>query len=128
MYKYNAMVDRVVDGDTIDLMIDLGFDVWTHQRIRLSGIDTPEKNTPLGKALKNHMANLLEGKKIIIDVTKPDKYGRYLGTLWLNEESLESINDQLYANKLAKLYSGRSKTSLWTAEELSASNVGVIFK
>lgn len=128
MYRYNATVERVVDGDTIDLMIDLGFDVWTHQRIRLNGIDTPERNTPLGKALKKHMANLLEGTKIIIDVTKPDKYGRYLGTLWVSEESLESINDQLYANKLAKLYAGGSKTSLWAAEELSSSNVGVIFK
>ena len=128
MYRYNATVERVVDGDTIDLMIDLGFDVWTHQRIRLSDIDTPERNTPLGKALKKHMANLLEGKKIIIDVTKPDKYGRYLGTLWMTEGSIESINDQLYSNNLAKLYAGGSKTSLWAADELSVATVGVVFK
>lgn len=128
MYRYKAQIERVVDGDTVDMLIDLGFDVWTFQRIRLLGIDTPEKNTSLGKALKIHMANQLEGKHIFIDVTKPDKYGRYLGTLWLTDGSLSSINDQLYANKLAKLYGGGSKTSLWTAEELSVASVGVIFE
>lgn len=128
MYRYKAEIERVVDGDTIDMLIDLGFDVWTHQRIRLHHIDTPEKNTPLGKALKKHMADQLEGKYIFIDVTKPDKYGRYLGTLWLTEDSLESINDQLYVNKLAKRYEGGSKTSLWTAEELSVPSVGLMFK
>lgn len=128
MYRYRALIERVVDGDTVDMMVDLGFDVWTHQRIRLNGIDTPERHTPLGKVLKRHMASQLEGKKIIIDVTKPDKYGRYLGTLWLTEESLETINDQLYANKLAKLYTGKSKTDLWTDEELSVTTVGVVFK
>ena len=45
MYKYNAKLDRVVDGDTIDAMVDLGFDIWTHKRIRLLGIDAPETRT-----------------------------------------------------------------------------------
>ena len=45
MYKYNAKLDRVVDGDTVDAMIDLGFDTWVHKRIRLLGIDAPETRT-----------------------------------------------------------------------------------
>ena len=128
MYRYKALIDRVVDGDTIDMMVDLGFDVWTHQRIRLHGIDAPEKNTPLGKELKKQMANQLEGKSIVLDVTKPDKYGRYLGTLWLTESSSTSINEQLCVNKLAKSYSGNSKTSLWASEELSRTSLSVVFE
>lgn len=128
MYKYWAEVIRVVDGDTVDMLIDLGFDVWVKQRIRLLGIDTAEKKHPLGKATKKAMADQLEGKIILIEVTKPDKYGRYLGTLWLTEASTSSINDQLYVNRLAKLYDGGSKTSLWTAEELSVAAVGVVFE
>ena len=45
MYEYNAKLDRVVDGDTVDAMIDLGFDTWVHKRIRLEGIDAPETRT-----------------------------------------------------------------------------------
>ena len=45
MYEYQAIIERVVDGDTVDVMIDLGFDVWTKQRVRLMGIDTPESRT-----------------------------------------------------------------------------------
>lgn len=127
MYKYWAEVLRVVDGDTIDMLIDLGFDVWIKQRIRLDGIDTPEKKFALGKALKKSMQDQLEGEFVLIEVAKPDKYGRYLGTIWLTENSLESINHQLYANGLAKLYSGGSKASLWTSEELSVAAVGVTF-
>ena len=45
MYEYNAIVERVVDGDTVDLRIDLGFSVWISERCRLIGIDTPEPRT-----------------------------------------------------------------------------------
>lgn len=52
MYKYWAEVIRVVDGDTVDMLIDLGFDVWVKQRIRLLGIDTAEKKAPPGQGNK----------------------------------------------------------------------------
>ena len=45
MYEYKAKLDRVIDGDTVDAMIDLGFDTWVHKRIRLEGIDAPETRT-----------------------------------------------------------------------------------
>lgn len=128
MYQYMAEVVKVVDGDTIDVFIDLGFKVWHKERIRLNGIDTPEKNTPLGKALKLHMANTLEGKIVKLNVTKPDKYGRYLGEVFLSEGSTSSINEQLYVNKLAKLYGGASKASLWAPEELLRTKIEVVFE
>lgn len=123
MYEYYTKIDKVVDGDTVDVFIDLGFSVWHKERIRLSGVDTAEKNTPLGKALKAYMKELLEGKTVRLQVTKPDKYGRYLGKVFLAGE--ESINDQLIKHGLAKPYGGDSKTGLWTDQELSKSEITV---
>jgi micrococcal nuclease len=123
MYEYYTKIDKVVDGDTVDVFIDLGFSVWHKERIRLSGVDTAEKNTPLGKALKAYMKELLEGKMVRLQVTKPDKYGRYLGKVFLAGE--ESINDQLIKHGLAKPYGGDSKAGLWTDQELSKSEITV---
>jgi micrococcal nuclease len=126
IYTYYTKIDKVVDGDTVDVSIDLGFDVWHKQRIRLNGIDAPEKNTPLGKVLKTYMISLLEGKTVKLEVTKPDKYGRYLGKIYLDSE--ESINDQLIRFNLAKGYGGASRVGMWTEEELSKTEITVILK
>lgn len=123
MYEYYTKIDKVVDGDTVDVFIDLGFSVWHKERIRIAGIDTAEKNTPLGKALKAYMKELLEGKMVRLQVSKPDKYGRYLGKIWLGSE--ESINDQLIRHGLAKPYGGDSKVGLWTPQELEKSEITV---
>lgn len=123
MYQYRAEITKVVDGDTIDVFIDLGFDVWHKERIRLAGIDTPEKNTPLGKELKRFMKEKLTGMLVTVDVSKPDKYGRYLGEISFDDKA-ETLNNMLYGYKLAKLYGGASKTSLWAAEELLSTNLG----
>jgi micrococcal nuclease len=125
MYEYYTKIDKVVDGDTVDVFIDLGFSVWHKERIRLSGIDTAEKNTPLGKALKTYMASELEGKIIKLQVSKPDKYGRYLGRIYLTKDSTVSINDQLIKNGLAKSYDGDSKVGLWTESELSVTKIDI---
>jgi micrococcal nuclease len=117
MFEYNTKVERVVDGDTIDVFFDLGFEVWSHQRIRLAGIDAPEKNTPYGKAVKAYLIGLIEGKAVRIQTTKPDKYGRYLGKIFLPNSTI-SINDQMVIDGLAKAYQGDSKSGLWTADEL----------
>jgi micrococcal nuclease len=122
MYEYYTKIDKVVDGDTVDVFIDLGFSVWHKERIRLAGIDTAEKNTPLGKALKTFLIANLEGKIVKLQVSKPDKYGRYLGTVFL-KDSVTSINDQLIKANLAKPYGGDSKVGLWTAEELAKSTI-----
>jgi micrococcal nuclease len=126
MYTYFTKIDKVVDGDTVDVFIDLGFSVWHKERIRLAGIDTAEKNTALGKALKAYMISLLEGKKVKLEVSKPDKYGRYLGIIYLDSE--ESINDQMIRLGLAKSYGGDSKVGLWTEQELEKTTIDVELK
>lgn len=123
MYTYYTKIDKVIDGDTCDVFIDLGFSVWHKERIRLAGIDTAEKNTPLGKALKEFLIKNLESKLVKLEVSKPDKYGRYLGKVYLNSE--ESINDQLIRNGLAKPYGGDSKVGLWTEQELSKTSIDI---
>jgi micrococcal nuclease len=118
MYQYEAQVLRVIDGDTLDLFIDLGFKVGFNTRIRLIGIDTPEKWHPYGKVVKAYLQQELEGKKIFLDVTKKDKYGRYLGVVYLNKNAEQSVNDKLIEINMAKAYHGASRADIWTEEEL----------
>lgn len=94
-YLYRAEVTRVVDGDTIDVDIDLGFYTWLKsQRIRMVGIDAPEtrgKERPDGLEAKAFLADLIEGKEIIIRTYKgrdggdeKGKWGRWLGRVYIN--------------------------------------------
>ena len=124
MYTYYTKIDRVVDGDTVDVFIDLGFSVWHKERIRLAGIDTAEKNTAFGKATKKLLIDTLEGKLVKLEVSKPDKYGRYLGIIYLASDV--SINDQMIAKGLAKGYGGDSKVGLWTEAELAVDHTSVV--
>ena len=87
MYEYNCIIERVVDGDTVDVRVDAGFDIWTKQRVRLLGIDTPESRTrdlrekKFGKLATARVEELLPlGSKQFIVITKQGrgKYGRYL--------------------------------------------------
>lgn len=119
MYKYNAQVLKVIDGDTVDLFVDLGFKVGFNTRMRLIGIDTPEKSFPYGKVVQKFLTNLLEGKQVYIDVTKKDKYGRYLGLVYLNQFDEFSVNDLLIKENMAKSYHGASRVDIWTLEELA---------
>lgn len=109
MYEYVVKkVHKVVDGDTIDVDIDLGFNISYFQRVRLAGIDTPESRTSdpyeknLGMESKEWLKKALEGQtKIIIKTEKPDsseKYGRILGWLYVNDVNLNlAMIDQGYA-------------------------------
>ena len=89
MYEYNAKLIRVIDGDTIDASIDLGFDVWVKKRIRLYGIDAPESRTrdleekKRGIETKERLQELLEANRNVFIVRSHGvgKYGRCLGTL-----------------------------------------------
>ena len=118
MYQYEAQVLRVIDGDTLDLFIDLGFKVGFNTRIRMIGIDTPEKWHPYGKVVKAYLKQELEGNTIFLDVTKKDKYGRYLGVVYLNKNDEQSVNDKLIEINMAKAYHGASRADIWTQEEL----------
>ena len=76
MFEYACKVLRVVDGDTIDVNIDLGFNIWHRGRVRMAGIDTPESRTrnleekKLGLASKARLKELLKGQKVSIQCTK----------------------------------------------------------
>ena len=118
MYQYEAQVLKVIDGDTLDLFIDLGFKVGFNTRIRMIGIDTPEKWFPYGKVVKAYLKQELEGNTIFLDVTKKDKYGRYLGVVYLNKNDEQSVNDKLIEINMAKAYHGASRADIWTQEEL----------
>ena len=119
MFKYNAVVDNVVDGDTVDVSIDLGFDIWHKTRVRLLGIDTPEKWFNYGKVVKQYVQQSLEGKKVQLVSTKADKYGRYLVQFYVPEIPIKTFNEHLIDEGMAKAYFGASRGDLWTEEELS---------
>ena len=119
MYDYKATLVRVVDGDTVDANIDLGFDITIKKRIRLVGINTPEcrtrdlKEKALGLAAKERVkAILTENIKFTLESTELGKYGRVLGKIHINKldgtESLTQIclNDQLIKEKHAVAYFG----------------------
>lgn len=119
MYEYRVKkVLKIVDGDTIDVDIDLGFSVSFTQRVRLAGIDTPESRTTdlkekaLGLESKEYLKNLLDGAEdIIIQTEKPDsseKYGRILGWLFINDDEI-SINELMIAKGYAWEYDGGTK-------------------
>tara|TARA_R110002074_G_scaffold255461_1_gene427909 strand:+ start:200 stop:532 length:333 start_codon:yes stop_codon:yes gene_type:complete len=109
MYNYNAKLDRVVDGDTIDAMIDLGFDIWVHKRIRLEGIDAPETRTrdlaekEQGYVTKDRLTGLLEASngEFVVVSHGVGKYGRCLGTIIIEDEN---INELLIREGLAEVY------------------------
>ena len=100
MYEYKAVVDRVVDGATIDVTIDLGFSVWKKMRVRMEGINTPESRTrdleekKRGLAAKDRLKSILEfnNNKCILKVSGVGKYGRALATVLV--ESLSPLNGE----------------------------------
>ena len=115
-------VGRVVDGDTIDADIDLGFDISLTKRIRLAGIDTPESRTKdlkekeLGIDAKYWLKHRLEdADDIIIRTELPDsteKYGRIIGHLYINGQE-ESLNNQMITEGYALPYDGGTKDKDW---------------
>jgi len=117
IYRIKSVL-KVVDGDTIDAAIDLGFDISLTKRIRLAGIDTPESRTTdayekkLGLEAKEWIKKRLEGAKdILIKTELPDsteKYGRIIGHLYINGE-VGSINNQMIAEGYAWEYDGGTK-------------------
>lgn len=117
MYTYFvSSVDRVVDGDTVDVIIDLGFDLKKKERVRLAGIDTPESRTrdleekAMGLEAKDHLTGMLEGAdRLIVRTEKDGKYGRMLGWFYKNEESKYSINQTMIEQGYAWEYDGGKK-------------------
>lgn len=109
MYKYKFKLDRVVDGDTIDGHIDLGFNITVFKRVRLVGIDAPETRTTdktekaLGLESKKWLDIFLSTGEIIIKTAndKTGKYGRILADVYVNDIHVQS---EMLFNGLAKVY------------------------
>lgn len=85
VYTYAATVEKVVDGDTVDVDLDLGMRIHFKTRLRLEGIDAPEMSTGDGKTVKALLQELLPvGASVTVQTRKPDKYGRALATVTSN--------------------------------------------
>lgn len=115
MYRYKVNVTRVVDGDTVDVDIDLGFGVvYKKQRVRMMGIDTPESRTRdleekfYGKQSKYYLEGLLKDQEIQLVSHDKGKFGRILGELFVGG-SAYSINKTMIDNYHAVPYLGQSK-------------------
>ena len=119
MYEYRVKkVNKIVDGDTIDVDIDLGFDISFSSRVRLAGIDTPESRTTdlkekaLGLEVKEKIKKeLAAAKDVVIKTEKPDsseKYGRILGWVFLDGSGV-SLNQKLINEGYAWTYGGGTK-------------------
>ena len=119
MFEYYVKkVENVVDGDTIDVVIDLGFDIMFASRVRLAGIDTPESRTKdlkekaLGLESKEYLKkHLKDAKSVVIKTEKmnsSEKFGRILGWLYVDGDT-ESINDKMINDGYAWGYMGDTK-------------------
>ena len=119
MYEYFVKnVTNVVDGDTIDVLIDLGFDILFQSRVRLAGIDTPESRTrdlkekALGLESKEYLKKQLKDAKSVIIKTEKmnstEKFGRILGWLYVNGDTV-SLNDKMINDGYAWGYLGDTK-------------------
>ena len=124
MYEYKFKLDRVVDGDTIDIVIDLGFSILHKCRVRLFGIDTPESRTrdldekARGKLAKDFLSFCLASSDEHIIKTSVDskgKFGRVLGTIYCDESN---INQLMIDKHHAVEYRGQSKDEI-AAEHLA---------
>ena len=119
MFEYYVKeVTKVVDGDTIDVVIDLGFDISFTSRVRLAGIDTPESRTKdlaekaLGLESKKYLADRIKTAKNVVirteKINSSEKFGRILGWLYLDGES-NSINHEMIEKGYAWGYLGDTK-------------------
>ena len=106
MYQYKAKVLNVVDGDTIDVSIDLGLQIYSLQRIRLYGIDTPERGQPGFLEAADRLKQLILDKNVTIKTYKTSKYGQYLGEI---EFDGIHINQMMITEGHAKKYFGGKK-------------------
>ena len=123
MYEYKALVERVVDGDTIDVIIDLGFKTWKKVRVRMEGINTPESRThdleekKRGLAAKDRLVEILElnNNECVLQVSGVGKFGRAIASVYVDTLSPASekssmttinVNKQLIEEGHAVAYDG----------------------
>ena len=121
-YIYRGKLERVVDGDTIDALIDVGFDIWIKKRIRYSGIDTWESRTRDLKEKAKGLEAKARNKELLMEVSSKSgyfrlksfgvgKYGRVLGEIYIEDKEGKqySINETLISEGHAYVYEGGKK-------------------
>ena len=132
LYYYRVHTAEVIDGDTLDLVIDLGFDVRLSQRCRLYGINTPESHSRAsdrerakGDAAKKYLHELVTLSTLYVQThrirrrtgeidERTGKYGRYLVTLWRETDGgLQDVGAQLVENGHANVYHGGARPAEW---------------
>jgi micrococcal nuclease len=134
MYEYFVKeVKNIVDGDTIDVIIDLGFDILFASRVRLAGIDTPESRTTdkaekvLGLESKDYLKKYLKDAKSVVIKTEKmnstEKFGRILGWIYINGDT-ESLNDKMINDGYAWGYMGDAKVKDFEALKKARSKSG----
>jgi micrococcal nuclease len=134
MYEYYVRkVENVVDGDTIDVLIDLGFDILFQSRVRLAGIDTPESRTKdlkekaLGLESKEYLKKALKDAKSVVIKTEKmnstEKFGRILGWIYVNGDTV-SLNDMMINDGYAWGYMGDAKVKDFEALEKARKKSG----
>ena len=118
MYRYKVSLVKVVDGDTVDVDIDLGFGMtYKKQRVRMLGIDTPESRTrdlvekKFGNASKKHLKGILESGDIELVSHDKGKFGRILGELFMGGSTF-SVNQQMINEHHAVAYTGGNKEEI----------------
>jgi micrococcal nuclease len=109
MYQYRCSIIRIVDGDTLHLDVELGFDVRRQDSFRLYGINAPEMSTEEGKTAKAWLEDQLKGGLTMVTTHKDqrEKYGRYLATLWVGSTN---VNEAMVEAGHAVPYFGGSRT------------------
>lgn len=122
LYIFKGKCTNIVDGDTVDVILDFGFDITAKRRLRLLNTDTPERGQELYTEAKQFVIDKIFGLDVYIQTYKSDVFGRYLANVFYNEEgNIKCLNDELYKHGLIKENSKWNKESkndgLSTAED-----------
>lgn len=129
MYEYGCTVERVVDGDTIDVVIDLGFSCMYKSRVRLFGIDTPESRTrnkdekARGKLAAKFLSDAVSSGDVVLKTKLKDsrgKFGRVLATVWVDGKN---INQSMIDHYHAAEYYGQGKAEIEAIHEKNRSKL-----
>lgn len=117
LYFYKATVRRVIDGDTLEAKVDLGFNIQTDKTVKLIDIDTPEitgEESKAGKIVGKYVRDMVDGETIYIHTKEKDSFGRWLAEVYLDEEKEDSLNEHLLDREFALEYPAE-----WIPEELN---------
>jgi micrococcal nuclease len=118
-FIYNvSSVERVIDGDSVEVVLDLGFNIFYKVSVRVDGIDTPEKSTAEGKLVKTYAEEWFKTGQFIVNSKELDKYGRVLGSIQkIHNDTVQDYSQTLITEGFARVYNGEKKVE-WSKEQL----------